>query len=125
MIISATGSGTIKYVETIKFSIKVSLDQVGFPVSLDNLVRTSPTIIDIDGDGKKELVAGSDDKKLYVLDSEGNIKWTFKADRNIRSTPAFGDVDGDGSIDLVFGSMDNFLYILNNDMHKQHEKADD
>ena len=115
MIISATGSGTIKYVETIKFSIKVSLDQVGFPVSLDNLVRTSPTIIDIDGDGKKELVAGSDDKKLYVLDSEGNIKWTFKADRNIRSTPAFGDVDGDGSIDLVFGSMDNFLYILNND----------
>ncbi|OYT53227.1 MAG: hypothetical protein B6U72_06415, partial [Candidatus Altiarchaeales archaeon ex4484_2] len=28
---------------------------------------------DIDGDGKKEILLGSND--LYVLDSEGNVKW--------------------------------------------------
>ncbi|MBF90002.1 MAG: hypothetical protein CMG75_10220 [Candidatus Marinimicrobia bacterium] len=114
MTISASGSGTAKYFETINFFVKVTLDQIGFPVSFEKPIRTSPTIIDIDGDKEKELIFGSDDKNLYVLDSRGKIKWIFEAGRNIRSTPAFGDVDGNDSIDLVFGSMDNFLYILDN-----------
>ncbi|MEE2876337.1 MAG: S8 family serine peptidase [Candidatus Neomarinimicrobiota bacterium] len=115
MVIRAKGAGTALYYDKIDFSVKVSLDQAGFPFPADNVIRTSPTIIDIDGDGELEVIAGSDDHKLYVLDPDGEIKWTFEAERNIRSAPAVGDVDGDGSIELVFGSMDNFLYILSHD----------
>lgn len=115
MIIRASGSGVISYYEKIDFFVNVSLDQAGFPFVTENTIRTAPTIIDIDDDGIQELVVGSDDKNLYVLDAEGEIKWKFQAGRNIRSTPAIGDVDNDGSLELVFGSMDNILYVLNND----------
>tara|TARA_B100001123_G_scaffold420359_2_gene526638 strand:+ start:4373 stop:7675 length:3303 start_codon:yes stop_codon:yes gene_type:complete len=115
MIIRANGAGAALYYDKIKFTVKVSLDQAGFPFPAGNVIRTSPTIMDIDGDGETEVIAGSDDHNLYVLDSDGGIKWTFEAERNIRSAPAVGDVDGDGENEVIFGSMDNHLYILNHE----------
>ncbi len=115
MIIRASGAGTSVYRDKVDFSVNVSLDQAGFPFPADNVIRTAPTIMDIDGDGESEVIAGSDDHNLYVLDSDGDIKWTFEAERNIRSAPAVGDLDGDGSLEVVVGSMDNHLYILSHD----------
>ena len=121
MEVIAEGSGSNIYQDTKKFSVDVSLNQAGFPFTADNIIRTSPTIIDLDGDGIQEVLMGSDDHYLYVLNADGDLKWSFKAGRNVRSTPAIGDVDGDGQLEVVFGSMDNTLYILSHDGVKEAE----
>ena len=121
MKVVAEGSGSNIYQDTKNFSVAVSLNQAGFPFTADNIIRTSPTIIDLDGDGTQEVLMGSDDHNLYVLDVDGNLKWSFEAGRNVRSTPAIGDIDGDGQLEVVFGSMDNTLYILGHDGVKEAE----
>ncbi|MFH1835493.1 MAG: PQQ-binding-like beta-propeller repeat protein [Methanobacteriota archaeon] len=76
-------------------------------------VRSPPTVFDLDGDGFSEIVFGSDDGVLRVLDYKGNLKWYYETGGKIRSSPLIADLDGDGSNDIVFGSRDGLLYALN------------
>lgn len=94
---------------------EVTLNQAGFPFSTSDLIKTAPTIFDIDGDGENEVVAGSDDFTLYAVGSGGDLKWSFATGYKIRSTPAIGDVNRDGNLELVFGSVDKNLYVLGPD----------
>lgn len=98
-----------------RIEIDVTLNQVGFPFSTSGSIKTAPSIVDIDGDGENEVIAGSDDFSLYVLNRDGDLKWSFLTGNKLRSTPAVGDIDRDGDLELVFGSMDKNLYILNSD----------
>jgi hypothetical protein len=55
---------------------------------------------DIDGDGRSEIIAGSFDHRVYVLDSEARILWSY----NVGGLPfalATGDVNNDGKKDIV------------------------
>lgn len=119
MAITAEGTGNNIYKDTKEFMVSVSLNQTGFPFVADNIIKTSPTIIDLDGDGDEEVIFGSDDNGLYVLTADGDLRWSFEAGRSIRSTPAVGDVDSDGGLEVVFGSMDQRLYVLNHEGEKE------
>ncbi len=67
----------------------------------------SPSLGDVDGDGKLEVVAGT-----YVFNGEdGTPVWSRNL--NCFSSPAIGDIDGDGKLEVVFGTSNSRVYALN------------
>jgi outer membrane protein assembly factor BamB len=69
------------------------------------------TIADVDGDGKAEVLIGSEDSALYCLrGTDGGEKWRFRTGDWVYSSAAVADVDGDGRIEVVVGSWDCKVY---------------
>ncbi len=69
-------------------------------------------VADIDQDGKAEVLAGSEDFCIHVLNCEtGELRWKFPTRGWIRSVFPF-DVDGDGEIEVLAASGDKHIYIV-------------
>ncbi len=77
-----------------------------------NTMVSSPAIEDIDGNGKKDVVFGTSDGYVYVLNSDGTLKWKYKTGGGVYASPALFDVDGDGNRDVIIGSSDTKLYAI-------------
>jgi len=77
-------------------------------------VHSSPSLGDIDNDGKLEVVVGSWDNKIYALNGEnGSLLWSYTTGRWVYSSPSLGDIDNDGKLEVVVGSWDGKIYALN------------
>ncbi|MBC7129309.1 MAG: PQQ-binding-like beta-propeller repeat protein [Thermoplasmatales archaeon] len=76
-----------------------------------NIIST-PAIDDVDNDGKNEIVFGSADGKVYILNREGLQEWNFTTGGAVYSSPAIADIDGDGYKEILIGSTDGKLYCL-------------
>lgn len=119
--VTITITANENYITEDYFDIEVSLVQSGFPFITSNSIKSSPAIVDLDGDGQLELLIGSDDKNLYALNNDGSLRWTFQTGDQIRSTPAIADLDKDGDLEIVFCSKDKILYILDEDGNMELE----
>jgi hypothetical protein len=103
------------------------LDQVwGFDAR--SPVNSSPLIADVDGDGKKEIVLGTKEGKVIVLDLAAGLKWFYdtndkksevemmfldtESSASIGATPNHGDVNKDGKNEVLFGTELGVLYCL-------------
>ncbi|HDP73730.1 MAG TPA: hypothetical protein ENN46_02100 [Candidatus Woesearchaeota archaeon] len=75
-------------------------------------IYTTPVLYDINKDGKKEIIFGSENGILFVLDADGNLVWKFKTSGKIRSDILVADVNEDDFPEIVFGASDGFLYCL-------------
>lgn len=64
-------------------------------------VFSTPAVDDTDGDGKPEIAFGSFDRNVYLLNSNGSVRWYYNAADTIWSSPAFADIDGDGKLELL------------------------
>ena len=62
------------------------------------LARTGPpTATDVDGDGRLEIIYGTDEGNVYCLDGWGRVKWWRPIGHPLgRSGPLIADLDGDG-----------------------------
>jgi len=62
-----------------------------------------PALVDIDGDGKMEIVAltYSGGENIHVLRGDGSTAWVVSAGGNAYSSPAIADVDGNSVLDIV------------------------
>jgi len=78
-------------------------------------VRSSPSLVDINKDGKLEVLVGSNDTNLYCLSRHGSLLWKYKTDGIIESSPSIADIDGDGDLDVVVTSHDKSVYVLSKD----------
>jgi len=76
----------------------------------DNWVR-SVYACDVDGDGKNEVVVGSEDKCIYLLGQDGKLRWKYQAGDKIFQIYAV-DIDNDGRIEILAGSEDRGIYVL-------------
>ncbi|MEO7514140.1 MAG: VCBS repeat-containing protein [Gemmatimonadaceae bacterium] len=72
--------------------------------------RSTPALADMDGDGKPDLLLGSEDGgvQLWRNTSAGGtvsfvLETGFKVETDPYSAPAVGDVDGDGRVEMVMG----------------------
>jgi hypothetical protein len=88
------------------------------PASLGS--TSSPAVADLDGDGRDEIVAITENR-IFVVNHDGTnlpgwpktlppISSTSTEIRDFLTSPAIGDVDGDGELDVAFGW-------LNGDVH--------
>jgi len=69
---------------------------------------------DVDGDGPSEVVVGSMDGRVFLLNADGKLRWSRRVGGAINSI-AIADVDGDGRGEIVAGSDDCGVYLLNAD----------
>jgi hypothetical protein len=93
----------------------------GWPKWVSQVIWSSPAIVDLFGNGKKEIVVGtgampfSIGKKFLAFTAHGaTIKgFPSKMSEEVTSSPSVGDVDGDGKKDIVYTTNDGILRVLN------------
>lgn len=67
-------------------------------------VYSSPGLSDTDGDGKMEIGFSSFDRYVYLLNSDGSIRWVYTAADTSWSSPTFADLNGDGIKEMIIGT---------------------
>lgn len=76
-------------------------------------IYASPNVADVDGDGKKEIVFGTELGVVYVLNDKGKLLWKYKAGGPIRGQIMLYDLYEDDDTKIIFGCDDGKLYVLN------------
>jgi hypothetical protein len=113
-----------------KGSTAAPLLQEGFQVMMGDRPisvrsRAAPDLVDINGDGRKDLMVGGKDGFIMIYPDTGNqeeprfsgsYKMSFKDGRPInvgtRSAPRFFDWDNDGLKDLLIGEAMGYVYFI-------------
>jgi len=67
-------------------------------------VFSTPAISDTDGDGTLEIGFGSFDRNVYLLNSNGAVRWFYQAADTVWSSPAFASIDGDSRPEMIIGT---------------------
>ncbi len=90
--------------------------QSGFPIRVDKDIYSSPTVYDVDGDGKMEIAFIARDGRAYLMDHKGNHMsgWPIWTGSYSTTSPAIYDVDEDSFGEIVF-TADDVVYMWNHD----------
>ncbi len=81
----------------------------------NEIVRSSPSVGDVNGDGDIEIVFGtgnywahnggaSDSTKVFVLNRAGQLKCSRDVGAQVMASPTLADFNGDGRLDIAFGT---------------------
>jgi len=73
---------------------------------------SSPTISDLNNDGKLEIIIGSLNNSIYCLNSTGHTIWRYLTADSIYSSPAIYDIFGDSNKEIIIGSNDGMVHCL-------------
>jgi outer membrane protein assembly factor BamB len=73
-------------------------------------VESTPIVTDVTGDGVPEIAFGSYDRRVYLLDFNGNELWNYTTGGWVTASPNAADLDGDGVAEIIIGSHDSRVY---------------
>ncbi len=82
------------------------------PPTLEGWNEPDLVLMDVDGDGWREVAMASKNGRIHLLDSHGNERWGYATKAKIQGSIAFANVGGGPEPDLIFGSYDNKIYAL-------------
>lgn len=84
----------------------------GFPIRLPMDAPASPSLADLNGDGRVEIIAGDESGFLHVLQLEGSELPPFPrlVGKGIHANPVIADLDEDGKLDLIFATTDGAVH---------------
>ncbi len=77
-----------------------------------NSIKSTPNVDDINNDGEKEIVFGSESGKLYCLNTKGELMWSYDAKSAIRGSPLIMDLTGDKFKQIVIGTLGGTIHII-------------
>ena len=86
----------------------------GFPQAIEDYVFfMNPLVVDIDGDGKKDVLAGSAGYFVHAWNVDGKEARGFPKLTGgwIAATPTVGDMDGDGKLELATVTRNGWLFV--------------
>ena len=86
----------------------------GFPVELDEKVQRGVALSDFNGNGKMDIIVGTDDEFVHLIYDDGTIAWSYETGGDIRVAPSILELNSGEKIVLV-GSKDDNFYALNSD----------
>lgn len=92
----------------------------GFPISFNDGNLGGPTLFDLDGDSKLEIIVGQRDFPigfLHVVNHDGSVwggNWPVELNHVPTGTAAVGDVNDDGDVEIFFLSFES-MYLLSID----------
>jgi hypothetical protein len=76
-------------------------------------VLSSPALGDVDNDGDIEVVIGSGDSNIYILDGvSGVLEYSHGTGGSVHASAAIANLDGDPYLEIVMGSSDGDIYCL-------------
>lgn len=70
---------------------------------------------DINGDGKREIVASTEDGYCLAFSHDGKLLWSADVEGRANGSPTFLDLDGDGKFEVIIGSTAHVLKALRGD----------
>ncbi|MFO8182816.1 MAG: T9SS type A sorting domain-containing protein [Candidatus Aegiribacteria sp.] len=78
-------------------------DLTGFPVSIDDDPCSGPSVADIDGDSRLEIIVGTTSGNLYAINHDGSICSGFPINfgNGARGQVAIGNIDNDSGLEMV------------------------
>ncbi len=85
------------------FSIKDWSKRKAF-FAFRNSVYATPTLADVDRNGRLEVGFGGFDRNVYLLNSNGSVRWYYNAADTVFSSPAFANVRGDSDLEMIIGT---------------------
>jgi len=88
-------------------------DVDGFPLELGEKMKAGVAVADFDGNGKVDIVVGTNDENIYLIYDNGTIAdgFPFHGDGDFQSEPIILDIDGEKTI--YVGSKDGTFYAIN------------
>lgn len=103
--VSPAPEGTRDYAELPGWPMTMGVDPYYAPAG-------GPAMVDIDGDGRMEVFAGSTDRKLYGWRIGGTPLTGFPItlDSKVQSSPVVGDIDGDSRPEILVVSSGGYVY---------------
>lgn len=77
----------------------------------------SPSLADVNGDGRMEILFGTPEGDFYIMNGEGKVYPGFpkKFGSQYISTPSAFDLDNDGKPEICFGSYEKRFYCIKPD----------
>ncbi len=86
----------------------------GWPKSLFEDFLSHPIVVDIEGDGTKEIIINTFSGKVYLLNSDGSFYAGWPVDFGSYTQSTISDIDNDGINEIIVAGWDG-IYVLNKD----------
>ncbi|MEM4637745.1 MAG: PQQ-binding-like beta-propeller repeat protein [Candidatus Woesearchaeota archaeon] len=110
-IIAIDSSGKLKWLFNAQEQ-HTDLELMFLDAETADSINSTPFVEDINWDGRKEIIFGTESGKVYALKNDGSVLWTFTTKGAIKGAVTIQKFSNNET-GILFGSADKNLYFLN------------